>query len=184
MFKKLLLLPLFVGALVFSACEGPEGPEGLTGPQGPAGSQGPAGQDGNANVKVAAFSFDDTSVQMNDGVATVIKTVNTLTQDIATNGAVLAFLQFSGNSAWMAMPFTAGVDEDSDGWVDYTREIHYEYAPRALAVHFRYGGRSTASVGSGRVKVVMIESSVAGKNASYDFATYEEAARALGLPLD
>ncbi len=42
----LFLVLLVAGALVFSACAGPQGPEGPQGPAGPPGPQGPAGPPG------------------------------------------------------------------------------------------------------------------------------------------
>ena len=183
MFKKLMLLPLFVGALVFSACEGPEGPQGLTGPEGPQGSQGPAGQDGNANVQAFTVEFDERDAELSEDRTMALYGVetNVITQDIVDSGVVLGFVR-PERGVWSAMPFSIAYDPSGNNSVDYTLEFNYMYEPGAFAAFIRTSSGTLSPIDLD-VRFVVIEGA-ASKNASYDFATYKEAAQALGLPLD
>lgn len=92
-------------------------------------------------------------------------------------------------SVWVALPYTMYMDEDGDGDGDSEINVRYSYDYTAFNIEFVSldGGALDALDGEFSVKLVVIPPNADGNGSSltmeaYDFATYREAARALGLP--
>ena len=183
MLKKFVFLPLFAVALMLSACEGAEGPQGIAGPQGEQGDQGPTGRDGNANVRAFTVEFDERDAELSQDRTMALYGIetNVITQDIVDSGVVLGFVR-PERGVWSAMPFSIAYDPGGNNSVDYTLEFNYMYEPGAFAALIRTSSGTLSPIDLD-VRFVVIEGA-ASKSGSYDFATYEEAAHALGLPLN
>ncbi len=95
----------------------------------------------------------------------------------------------NAGSVWVALPYTLYMDDDGDGDADSEVSVRYGYDAGALSIAFASlsGDALDALAGEYSVKVVVIPPDADDGGSSltvkdYDFATYREAARALGLP--
>ncbi len=174
-------IPLFL--LLLAACEGAEGPVGPPGPPGPSGGPGVQGPPGNANVRTFTFNFDNGDAVFENDLARIPVEIPALSADIVENGAVLAFMQ-TQNSSWFAIPYTFGVDDDNDGFIDFAWEYSYAYDVGAFSLFFEVQGRRVTSITSGACKIVLVAGMPGKRAPDLRFKTYEEAARALGLDDD
>lgn len=173
--KRFLFLAI---ALTVAACEGPVGPQG---PPGPPGIPGQAGARGNANVAEFTLTYDDTNILFENGIARLPITFPQITEEIATSGAVIAFVQFAGSDRWVGLPLTEGVDTDGDGNVDFNWEYTFNYGVGFFEMRIRATGRTINSIGEGALKVVLVAGVPGKRAANLDFDSYEEAAAVLGL---
>ena len=178
--KALLLTFVMFFPLLFacSALEGPQGPEGPVGPAGPQGPQGPEGPQGPAGVaNISSFTFtaphDDYVVSGNRGV--YVYDSSSLTTNVVSNGVVLVFYSANG-SDWYPLPYTWGIDFNTDLSVDETVEITYGYTQGQVAIILDtsddqlvvYDGIPTS------YKVVMIPPSSLGKVSNIDLKNFKE----------
>lgn len=146
-------LPLLALLFTFVACDGapgPAGPEGDPGPQGPTGPTGPT-----VAVDVFTFSYDGSNCTISSGVGLCDRTVPAITSRVVTSGAVLAYL--GTGAQWVALPWTIGEDTNGDGDVDDTVEFSYEYSTALFTLALRRGSGPLGGVGSGTIKVVIID---------------------------
>ncbi len=169
--------------LVIAACEGPVGPDGPPGPPGTPGPAGLTGPQGNANVAEFTFAFSDNNVQFEDNIARFAVSIDELTEEVETSGAVLAFVQFGNNGRWVGLPLTEGVDTNGDGNVDFNWEYTYNYGVGLFELKIRATGRRVAGINAGMVKVVLVAGDLSKKGLDLNFQSYEEAAAFLGLEL-
>lgn len=88
---------------------GPAGPAGPTGPQGPVGPQGPAGPAGTANVIYSSWmsfgsNWVDTNMVNIGDAKRAIQPAPSITTAILDNGAILAYMAFTGNVPFYPLP--------------------------------------------------------------------------------
>ncbi|ADQ19177.1 hypothetical protein [Leadbetterella byssophila] len=164
-------LSLFLLSVIFVSCK-------VEGPQGPAGADG---KDGNANVKTQIITVSPSNWQ-GDGFAwEARKASSIITADIATNGAVLCYLQ-GNDGVYTQIPFSY-----TDYWVDeggqaflYNSHLFFQYGTGMVNFILQDDDAQTPAPQSNMVfKVVAIASSelVAGLNTK----NYMEVAEALNL---
>lgn len=95
--KKVLLLMLAAGTLVFTGCT-------KTGPVGPQGPQGPQGPTGNANVRAQdAFTVSSWSFSSGDNAYYAQFNLSDITADIYNYGSVQVFIKYDDGS-WRPLP--------------------------------------------------------------------------------
>lgn len=103
-------------ALLLTGCEGETGPAGMMGDQGPQGPQGPPGEDGEdgaANISTVTFSVDtDTLSAQSVNRLAFTRSVDSITAEVVSDGAVSAFIEVPNNPASVNF-----VDQRTDGTV-------------------------------------------------------------------
>ncbi|HLT48505.1 MAG TPA: hypothetical protein VK002_14820 [Rubricoccaceae bacterium] len=83
-------------------------------------------------VRTFSVSGDDLTISNDNLVGSYHREVPEMTADVVDDGAVLLYADGSlllsgGGGTWTALPFSIGVDEDGDLFVDYTVSFTYSY---------------------------------------------------------
>lgn len=126
--------------------------------------------------------FDVDDADRNDNVLSQQFDVSDITPNVVDNGVVLVYFEEQGT--WTGLPYTYGVESDTEPLVDYTVTLGYAYADRLLEVFFETSADPDAIISklpsSVKMKVVIIDTFHAGKNA-IDLRDYEAVKRYYGL---
>ncbi len=137
--KKLLLL-LFLGSFVFTACEGPTGPPG------------PPGEDGNETVwKIIEYTVKENDWGLvgdpNELGSYFIHEfdVPELTNDIAKEGAVIVYYFNENFNTWSPLPYSVpryGYDNQGN-LVLYTESFSFDFGSGSMAFYIDVSDFST-----------------------------------------
>lgn len=160
--NRLSILSLLLLALALSACT----KEGPAGPQGP---EGLDGEDGNANVKnhSATLAVTNWLLFSNDLWYADI-TVPNVTEDIASTGMVMVYLQES-QGEWYALPFSRG-----------SQSYFFWAKPGVVRVHSQNSNGSPTKF-VGKVRIVTATSDGFVRNPDINWLNYPSVKTALNL---
>lgn len=137
------------------------------------------------------FSFTGNQMVVRDDghSAYYERTVNGLTREYVEEGLVLLYADgglldpADAGQTWTALPLTVGIDENGDGFVDYTVTYTFSFAIQRVYVDIlgssplNFGG-----IGRTDVRAVFIPGRLANQMAStVDLQSYQAVAEALGL---
>jgi thioredoxin reductase len=108
---RLTALALLALALVFTGCEGPEGPIGLQGPTGPEGSEGPKGAGYDESVDV---------VVIGGGIAGMATAIELKTQNPELKVVVLEKQARTGGSLWSSSGYIGTTSNSTQSFTENT----------------------------------------------------------------
>lgn len=139
------------------------------------------------NFFVSGSDFD---ISDDNLIGSYQREVAALTADVVDDGAVLLYADGSlllsgGGGTWTALPFTVGVDEDEDLFVDYTVSFTYSYDIQDLYIDvvasdtiYPFGDLPRTEY-----KLVLIPGNlfVANGKTGIDYTDYEAVKQAYGI---
>ena len=147
--------------------------------------------DDGTEIIVRTFTADDDEfVDANGGLLfSYERDVSAMTSRVVDDGAVLLYvgneiLFIQDDPTWTALPITDGIDEDGDGFVDFTYTFTYSYGLGKIYIDMISSSPLDfeASFGDLDFRLVLIPGDrFAGSSATLDLSNYDAVKKAFEL---